>query len=140
MASTPSPPHTSLTQLHSTTNGDGQHGQHGAHKLGKVKSVDTCRVCADGPARPHYGVPTCFGCKGFFRRTLKRTKEYTCRYNGNCVVDRYERNSCRYCRFKRCLEVAWTLKLFVQTEMLQAEPIQSGTGDPETLWGAGCAR
>uniref|UniRef100_A0A914YSN7 Uncharacterized protein n=1 Tax=Panagrolaimus superbus TaxID=310955 RepID=A0A914YSN7_9BILA len=36
---------------------------------------------------------------------LKRTKEYSCRYNGNCVVDRYERNSCRYCRFKRCLEV-----------------------------------
>jgi hypothetical protein len=33
---------------------------------------------------------------GFFRRTLKRTKEYTCRYNGNCVVDKYERNSCRF--------------------------------------------
>ncbi|CAD5215573.1 unnamed protein product [Bursaphelenchus xylophilus] len=74
-------------------------------KLQRVKSLETCRVCGDGPARMHYGVPTCFGCKGFFRRTLKRTKEYTCRYNGNCIVDRYERNSCRYCRFKRCLEV-----------------------------------
>ncbi|KAI6219546.1 hypothetical protein M3Y99_01652400 [Aphelenchoides fujianensis] len=70
-----------------------------------VKSTESCRVCGDAPARPHYGVPTCFGCKGFFRRTLKRTKEYTCRYQGNCVVDRYERNSCRYCRFKRCLDV-----------------------------------
>ncbi|KAI3409781.1 hypothetical protein GPALN_006157 [Globodera pallida] len=71
----------------------------------RVKSLDSCRVCGDGPARMHYGVPTCFGCKGFFRRTLKRTKEYSCRYSGNCVVDRYERNSCRFCRFKRCLEV-----------------------------------
>uniref|UniRef100_A0AC34QXZ7 Uncharacterized protein n=1 Tax=Panagrolaimus sp. JU765 TaxID=591449 RepID=A0AC34QXZ7_9BILA len=83
------------------------HHQSNGHELGlkRVKSVEICRVCGDGPARMHYGVPTCFGCKGFFRRTLKRTKEYTCRYNGNCVVDRYERNSCRFCRFKRCLEV-----------------------------------
>lgn len=29
-----------------------------------VKSVEACRVCGDSPARPHYGIPTCFGCKG----------------------------------------------------------------------------
>lgn len=29
-----------------------------------MKSLDICRVCGDGPARMHYGVPTCFGCKG----------------------------------------------------------------------------
>ncbi|EGT33245.1 hypothetical protein CAEBREN_31048 [Caenorhabditis brenneri] len=66
---------------------------------------DTCRVCGDGNAKTHYGVVTCFGCKGFFRRTLKRPSEYACRHNGNCVVDRHERNSCRYCRFKKCIEV-----------------------------------
>ncbi|KAF1766832.1 hypothetical protein GCK72_006790 [Caenorhabditis remanei] len=66
---------------------------------------DTCRVCGDGNAKTHYGVVTCFGCKGFFRRTLKRPSEYTCRHNGNCVVDRHERNSCRYCRFKKCIDV-----------------------------------
>ncbi|EGT50891.1 hypothetical protein CAEBREN_25890, partial [Caenorhabditis brenneri] len=57
---------------------------------------DTCRVCGDGNAKTHYGVVTCFGCKGFFRRTLKRPSEYACRHNGNCVVDRHERNSCRF--------------------------------------------
>ncbi|KHJ97371.1 zinc finger, C4 type [Oesophagostomum dentatum] len=67
--------------------------------------MDTCRVCGDGNAKTHYGVVTCFGCKGFFRRTLKRPSEYQCRHNGTCVVDRHERNSCRYCRFKRCIEV-----------------------------------
>ncbi|KAI1718577.1 zinc finger, c4 type (two domains) domain-containing protein [Ditylenchus destructor] len=103
---TPSPPHSAVDNgVSHSSNGTAEHSQHGAHRLGRVKSLDTCRVCGDGPARHHYGVPTCFGCKGFFRRTLKRTKEYTCRYNGSCVVDRYERNSCRYCRFKRCLEV-----------------------------------
>ncbi|CAI5442774.1 unnamed protein product [Caenorhabditis angaria] len=68
-------------------------------------SSETCRVCGDGNAKTHYGVVTCFGCKGFFRRTLKRPTEYTCRHNGNCVVDRHERNSCRFCRFKKCIEV-----------------------------------
>ncbi|KAI6183484.1 Zinc finger, C4 type [Aphelenchoides bicaudatus] len=112
---TPSPPtpdtpplsqHGSNHNLHR----NGSSGDLSLHRLQRggssagVKTVETCRVCGDSPARPHYGVPTCFGCKGFFRRTLKRTKEYTCRYNGNCVVDRYERNSCRYCRFKRCLD------------------------------------
>ncbi|XGW12240.1 hypothetical protein V3C99_013158 [Haemonchus contortus] len=67
--------------------------------------MDVCRVCGDGNAKTHYGVVTCFGCKGFFRRTLKRPSEYQCRHNGTCVVDRHERNSCRYCRFKKCIEV-----------------------------------
>ncbi|KAK6020975.1 zinc finger, C4 type, partial [Ostertagia ostertagi] len=39
------------------------------------------------------------------RKTLKRPSEYQCRHNGTCVVDRHERNSCRYCRFKKCIEV-----------------------------------
>ncbi|VDN05606.1 unnamed protein product [Thelazia callipaeda] len=66
---------------------------------------DRCLVCNDRHARMHYGALTCFGCKGFFRRTLKRSTQYTCRQNGTCPVDKYERNSCRFCRFKRCLEV-----------------------------------
>uniref|UniRef100_A0A915BU75 Nuclear hormone receptor family member nhr-31 n=2 Tax=Parascaris univalens TaxID=6257 RepID=A0A915BU75_PARUN len=80
-----------------------------APKVQRTKLIheesETCRVCGDGHARMHYGVLTCFGCKGFFRRTLKRPTEYSCRHQGNCIVDRHERNSCRYCRFKRCLEV-----------------------------------
>uniref|UniRef100_A0A7E4W5G2 Nuclear receptor domain-containing protein n=1 Tax=Panagrellus redivivus TaxID=6233 RepID=A0A7E4W5G2_PANRE len=100
-----SPPMAAATTSSSNAIGSQAHGPELGLKLGRVKSIEVCRVCGDGPARMHYGVPTCFGCKGFFRRTLKRTKEYTCRYNGSCVVDRYERNSCRFCRFKRCLEV-----------------------------------
>ena len=66
----------------------------------------------------------CYGCKGFFRRTLtgeltappsapqtRLTRSlsgkyrYACRFGNNCIVDKYQRNSCRYCRFQRCLEV-----------------------------------
>jgi nuclear factor 4 len=65
----------------------------------------TCAVCGDGCAKLHYGVLACYGCKGFFRRTLTGKYRYVCRFGNNCVVDKFQRNSCRYCRFNRCLEV-----------------------------------
>ena len=30
---------------------------------------------------------------------------YVCRFGNNCIVDKFQRNSCRCCRFQRCLEV-----------------------------------
>ncbi|KAL3087166.1 hypothetical protein niasHS_005405 [Heterodera schachtii] len=64
-----------------------------------------CAVCGDGPAKLHYGVLACYGCKGFFRRTLSGKYHYVCRFDNDCIVDKFQRNSCRCCRFKRCLEV-----------------------------------
>ncbi|GMT15127.1 hypothetical protein PFISCL1PPCAC_6424, partial [Pristionchus fissidentatus] len=90
------PHHTSPS---SSSNGLAHQNHHGSDP-----HMDACRVCGDVPAKMHYGVLACFGCKGFFRRTLKRPQEYTCRYNGRCIVDRHERNSCRFCRFKKCIE------------------------------------
>ncbi|CAI4224408.1 unnamed protein product [Auanema sp. JU1783] len=68
-------------------------------------STATCAVCGDGTAKLHYGVLACYGCKGFFRRTLTGKYRYVCRFGNNCIVDKYQRNSCRYCRFTRCIEV-----------------------------------
>ncbi|CEF59567.1 Protein ultraspiracle [Strongyloides ratti] len=71
-----------------------------------IKIKRTCAVCGDSPAKIHYGVLACFGCKGFFRRAVKDGRnKYVCRYNKNCNVDKYVRNSCKYCRFKKCLFV-----------------------------------
>lgn len=67
-------------------------------------SSNVCAVCGDTPAKIHYGVFACFGCKGFFRRAVKHGRnKYTCRFDKNCEVTKYERNSCRYCRFRKCL-------------------------------------
>ncbi|GMT22489.1 hypothetical protein PFISCL1PPCAC_13786, partial [Pristionchus fissidentatus] len=69
------------------------------------KRVRTCAVCGDEPAKIHYGVLACFGCKGFFRRAVKDGRnKYQCRYERNCPVNKSERNSCRYCRFRKCLQ------------------------------------
>ncbi|PAV63590.1 hypothetical protein WR25_20853 [Diploscapter pachys] len=65
-----------------------------------------CAVCGDSPAKVHYGVLACFGCKGFFRRAVKEGRnKYACRFERNCEVTKFDRNSCRYCRFRKCLMV-----------------------------------
>ncbi|GMS94497.1 hypothetical protein PENTCL1PPCAC_16672, partial [Pristionchus entomophagus] len=70
-----------------------------------TEKIRTCAVCGDSPAKIHYGVLACFGCKGFFRRAVKDGRnKYQCRYEKNCPVSRSDRNSCRYCRFRKCLQ------------------------------------
>ncbi|KFD66809.1 hypothetical protein M514_02309 [Trichuris suis] len=64
-----------------------------------------CKVCGDKSSGVHYGVITCEGCKGFFRRSQSSVTNYQCPRNKNCVVDRINRNRCQYCRLKKCLEL-----------------------------------
>ncbi|MCP9266108.1 Friend leukemia integration 1 transcription factor [Dirofilaria immitis] len=62
-------------------------------------------VCHDEASGRHYGVIACFGCKGFFRRTVRARKNYVCRYEQKCRIDKAGRNVCRSCRFQKCLQV-----------------------------------
>ncbi|KAK0412911.1 hypothetical protein QR680_006474 [Steinernema hermaphroditum] len=65
-----------------------------------------CSVCGDKSSGIHYGVHTCEGCKGFFRRSQSiPNSSYKCTRGQNCIVDRVNRNRCQYCRLQRCLKV-----------------------------------
>uniref|UniRef100_A0A1B6C292 Probable nuclear hormone receptor HR3 n=1 Tax=Clastoptera arizonana TaxID=38151 RepID=A0A1B6C292_9HEMI len=64
-----------------------------------------CKVCGDKSSGVHYGVITCEGCKGFFRRSQSSVVNYQCPRNKNCVVDRVNRNRCQYCRLQKCLHL-----------------------------------
>ncbi|XP_063837271.1 nuclear receptor subfamily 2 group E member 1-like [Ostrinia nubilalis] len=64
-----------------------------------------CRVCGDKASGKHYGVPSCDGCRGFFKRSIRRNLDYVCKENGRCVVDVTRRNQCQACRFSKCLRV-----------------------------------
>ncbi|CAH0698000.1 unnamed protein product [Spodoptera exigua] len=64
-----------------------------------------CKVCGDKSSGVHYGVITCEGCKGFFRRSQSTVVNYQCPRNKSCVVDRVNRNRCQYCRLQKCLKL-----------------------------------
>ncbi|KAF8373257.1 hypothetical protein PRIPAC_79686, partial [Pristionchus pacificus] len=67
-------------------------------------ALDKCAVCGDNALKVHYGVLSCFGCKGFFRRAVRNGRnKYVCRLSKNCIVSKQDRNGCRYCRFRACL-------------------------------------
>ena len=69
------------------------------------KPVILCKVCGDRSSGKHYGVFTCDGCRGFFKRSVRRSLSYQCKENGNCEVDVTRRNQCQACRLKKCFEV-----------------------------------
>lgn len=74
-----------------------------------------CAICGDRATGKHYGAASCDGCKGFFRRSVRKNHRYSCQYNRSCVVDKDKRNRCRYCRLKKCFR-AGMKKEAVQNE------------------------
>uniref|UniRef100_H2YVZ0 Nuclear receptor domain-containing protein n=1 Tax=Ciona savignyi TaxID=51511 RepID=H2YVZ0_CIOSA len=65
-----------------------------------------CKVCGDKSSGVHYGVYSCEGCKGFFRRTIHQKIKYrSCILDGACTVTKINRNRCQTCRFMKCLYV-----------------------------------
>jgi len=62
----------------------------------------SCAICNDRATGKHYGASSCDGCKGFFRRSVRKSHVYTCRFQRCCVVDKDKRNQCRYCRLRKC--------------------------------------
>ncbi|XP_018425857.1 PREDICTED: hepatocyte nuclear factor 4-beta-like [Nanorana parkeri] len=74
-----------------------------------------CSICGDRATGKHYGASSCDGCKGFFRRSVRKNHMYACRFSRQCVVDKDKRNQCRYCRLRKCFR-AGMKKEAVQNE------------------------
>ncbi|KAL3855009.1 hypothetical protein ACJMK2_014241 [Sinanodonta woodiana] len=64
------------------------------------------RVYGDKSSSFYYGVFSCEGCKGFFRRNVRQKVEYKpCENTKGCLIMRISRNRCQHCRLQKCLAV-----------------------------------
>ncbi|CAG5093724.1 Similar to Nr2c2: Nuclear receptor subfamily 2 group C member 2 (Mus musculus) [Cotesia congregata] len=116
--------------------------------LGLGLSLEICVVCGDRASGRHYGAISCEGCKGFFKRSIRKQLGYQCRGSKSCEVTKHHRNRCQYCRLQKCLAMgmrtvqherkpvlgeAAATKLSNRSARVKPEPQQSA---PETapIW------
>ncbi|XP_033116699.1 retinoic acid receptor RXR-alpha-B-like isoform X5 [Anneissia japonica] len=93
-----------------------------------------CAVCGDRASGKHYGVYSCEGCKGFFKRTVRKDLSYACRDERNCIVDKRQRNRCQYCRYQKC--IAMGMRREAVQEERQRKDKCSGDGEVESTSGS----
>ncbi|XP_057662882.1 nuclear receptor subfamily 2 group E member 1 isoform X1 [Diorhabda carinulata] len=75
--------------------------------IGEGRILDIpCKVCGDFSSGKHYNIFACDGCAGFFKRSIRRNRQYVCKAKeeGSCVIDKTHRNQCRACRLQKCQE------------------------------------
>ncbi|XP_058118132.1 hepatocyte nuclear factor 4-gamma [Anopheles ziemanni] len=101
---------------------------------GSFSATNSCAICCDRATGKHYGAASCDGCKGFFRRSVRKNHTYSCRFSRNCVVDKDKRNQCRYCRLKKCFK-AGMKKEAVQNERDRISCRKPSTDDKNTING-----
>ncbi|EYC23680.1 hypothetical protein Y032_0015g2780 [Ancylostoma ceylanicum] len=87
-------------------------------------SKQLCAVCGDDSTGYHYEVPSCNGCKTFFRRTVVSKRRFKCHKSGNCLFNKEHRCACRSCRFRKCLEVGMNPNA-IQTSRPSALPTEN---------------
>jgi hypothetical protein len=80
-----------------------------------------CAVCMDKANGVHYGVVTCEGCKGFFKRSITKHHTYACYLGKQCAMTLKGRKDCRYCRWIACLNAGMTYD--GKYEITKLEPI-----------------
>ncbi|KAH7711536.1 Protein NHR-1 d [Aphelenchoides avenae] len=77
----------------------------------KVPEGTLCTICHDAATGYHYGVAACHACKTFFRRIIVTgdSTRIRCQHDGNCDVNKRNRNACRRCRFDKCQQAGMSI-------------------------------
>ena len=75
-----------------------------------------CTVCSDKANGMHFGALTCEGCKGFFRRSVKKNAHFICAFEKKCGITKISRKHCQACRFKACVDAGMQVNLVLSDE------------------------
>ncbi|KAM8749434.1 nuclear receptor subfamily 1 group I member 2 isoform 5-T5 [Acanthopagrus schlegelii] len=84
-------------------------------KLTEDDEPRACGVCGDLAKGYHFNALTCEGCKGFFRRAIKRSTQLRCPFLNKCSITKNNRRSCAACRFRKCQAIG------MKREMVMSE-------------------
>ena len=73
----------------------------------KTLPGEKCKICDEVASGVHFGIFSCEGCKRFFQRaSVGAIKKLVCkRGTKNCDVHGAFRTKCKFCRFKRCVQM-----------------------------------
>ncbi|XP_069802401.1 nuclear receptor subfamily 1 group I member 2 isoform X2 [Dendropsophus ebraccatus] len=95
----------------STSCGTGDDDEDGEPKI--------CRACGDRATGYHFNAMTCEGCKGFFRRAMKRRLQLSCPFQNACIINKNNRRHCQACRLKKCLDIGMKKELIMSDEAVE---------------------
>ncbi|XP_010895377.1 oxysterols receptor LXR-alpha isoform X2 [Esox lucius] len=90
----------------------------------KMLGNEVCSVCGDKASGFHYNVLSCEGCKGFFRRSVIKSAQYSCKNNGRCEMDMYMRRKCQQCRLRKCREAGMLEQCVLSEEQIRVKKLK----------------
>ncbi|EGT53127.1 hypothetical protein CAEBREN_32245 [Caenorhabditis brenneri] len=88
-----------------------------------------CSVCHQLGDGYHFGAIACKACAAFFRRTtcMNLASKFSCRKKNDCVIKLSSRDSCKSCRYAKCLHVG------MNPEVVQGLPKPTPSPEIESL-------
>ncbi|XP_054627068.1 oxysterols receptor LXR-alpha [Dunckerocampus dactyliophorus] len=107
-----------------STSIDGQPVKRKKGPAPKMLGNEVCSVCGDKASGFHYNVLSCEGCKGFFRRSVIKSAQYSCKNNGRCEMDMYMRRKCQQCRLRKCREAGMLEQCVLSEEQIRLKKMK----------------
>ncbi|XP_069750857.1 oxysterols receptor LXR-alpha-like isoform X3 [Narcine bancroftii] len=90
----------------------------------KMLGNEVCSVCGDKASGFHYNVLSCEGCKGFFRRSIIKSAQYSCKNGGQCEMDLYMRRKCQDCRLRKCRQAGMLERCVLSEEQIRRKKLK----------------
>ncbi|XP_061888802.1 oxysterols receptor LXR-alpha isoform X1 [Entelurus aequoreus] len=112
-----------------STSIDGQPVKRKKGPAPKMLGNEVCSVCGDKASGFHYNVLSCEGCKGFFRRSVIKSAQYSCKNNGHCEMDMYMRRKCQQCRLRKCREAGMLAQCVLSEEQIRRKKMKKQHDD-----------